>query len=218
MPRRTEDFRGLAQASRIRLLNEVQRHPGLLLRELAELTELHENTVRDHLIVLENEGLISRRTDRRGTRGRPPSTYHPVADVRRNPAAERRVERAREHGDLLRRMVPEAAAANLSDDALHQLDTLYEHFDDAGLQPDLDEGNLEVALVPCPYYHLLSENQSLVCNVHERLIHDVLAQVPGPVQLTVLEPFVEQHQCRVTLTTRGGDGAGASTVRDAGGA
>ena len=76
---------------------------------------------------------------------------------------------------LLRRMVPEAAAANLSDDALHQLDTLCEHFDDAGLQPDLDEGNLEVALVPCPYYHLLSENQSLVCNVHERLIHDLLA-------------------------------------------
>lgn len=205
MPRRTEDFRGLAQASRIRLLNEVQHHPGLLLRELAERTDLHENTVRDHLTVLENEGLISRRTDHRGTRGRPPSTYHPVADVSHNPAAERRVERARAHGDLLRRIVPESATTDLGDDALHQLDTLYEHFDDAGLQPDLDEERLEVALVPCPYYHLLSENQSLVCNVHERLIHDVLAQVPGPVQLDVLEPFVEKHQCRVTLSSKNAD-------------
>lgn len=197
----------------MRLLNEVQHHPGLRLRELAERTDLHENTVRDHLVVLENEGLVSRRTDHRGTRGRPPATYHPVDDARHNAAAERRVQRAREHGDLLRRIVPEAGTASLGDDALHQLDTLYEHFDDAGLQPDLDEERLEVALVPCPYYHLLSENQSLVCNVHERLIHDVLAQVPGPVQLTVLEPFVREHQCRVTLTTEDADAATAHRTR-----
>jgi DNA-binding IclR family transcriptional regulator len=62
MARRTEDFRGLTQPSRLRLMAEIQAQPGLLLRELAERTGLHENTVRDHLVVLEAEGLLTRQT------------------------------------------------------------------------------------------------------------------------------------------------------------
>ncbi len=199
MPRRTEDYRGLAQASRLRLLDEVQRQPGLLLRELAERTALHENTVRDHLVVLEQEGLVCRRTEHPGTRGRPPATYHPVDDPRSNPAAERRVERAREHGDLLRRIQPAPERPDVGDDALHQLDTLYEHLDDSGLEPDVDEERLEIGLVPCAYSRLLEEDQELVCVVHARLIRNVLGHVPGPVHLELLEPFVTEDRCRVVL-------------------
>lgn len=199
MPRRTEDFRGLAQASRILLLAEVQSTPGLLLRELAERTGLHENTARDHLVVLENEGLVTRSAVHTGTRGRPPATYHPVSEPGANPEADDRVYRARMHGDLLRRISPDAARSDLDDDALHQLDTLYEHLDDVGLQPEVDDGKLEIELVPCPYHALVEREPQLVCRVHSQLIRDLLAQVPGPLSLTVLQPYASPQRCRVYL-------------------
>lgn len=199
MARRTEDFRGLTQPSRLRLLAEIQAAPGLLLRELAERTGLHENTVRDHLVVLEAEGLVTHRTRHRGTRGRPPESYFPVRGADANPEAARRVEQATRHGDLLRRMDAGTAHAGLDDDALHQVDTLYEHLDDSGFEPELDEVALEIDLTPCPFLPMVDSDQELVCQVHERLIDDTLSQVPGPVRLTLLEPRLTNALCRVHL-------------------
>ncbi len=183
----------------MQLLSAVQEAPGLLLRDLAERTGLHENTVRDHLAVLENEGLVTRHTRHPGTRGRPPATYHPVTEHGANPEADDRIDRARRHGDLLRRMAPESARTDLGDDALHQLDALYEHLDDVGLQPEIDDANLEIELVPCPYYALIDSDPQLVCRVHTQLIRDVLAQAPGPLSLTLLEPYATHDRCRAHL-------------------
>jgi len=202
MGRRTEDFRGLTQPSRMRLLAEIQDEPGLLLRELASRTGLHENTVRDHLLVLEAEGLVTRRPVRTGTRGRPPETYHPVREAAANPAAADRVARAARHGELLRRMRGEAPA--IADRATrHQLDTLVEHLDDAGLEPLVDEAALGIELVPCPHYTLIEDEEELVCRVHERLIRDTLSQVPGPLRLELLEPRTSADRCRVHLGREG---------------
>lgn len=191
----------------MRLLAEIQAEPGLLLRELAVRTGLHENTVRDHLVVLEAEGLITRRTVHPGTRGRPPETYHAVSRPGENTAAGRRVDRAARNGDLLRRMSAHSRAqesdtgiqAGLGDDALHQIDTLYEHLDDSGLQPEPAEEGLDIDLVPCPYYGLVGEDPELVCRVHSQLIADTLGQVPGPVRLRLVERYAAPDQCRVHL-------------------
>ncbi|MBX3195861.1 MAG: helix-turn-helix domain-containing protein [Microbacteriaceae bacterium] len=200
MARRTDDFRGLTQPSRMRLLAEVQAEPGLLLRELAIRTGLHENTVRDHLLVLEAEGLITRQTVRAGRRGRPPETYHPVRDAHLNPEAARRVDQAVQHGDLLRRMRADTTGANLGRDAQHQIDALYEHLDDSGFEPELAESALEIDLVPCPYNTMVEGDPDLVCRVHSQLISDTLNQVPGPVRLELLQPHLEHDLCRVHLT------------------
>ena len=60
MPRKVSDFRGLTQPARLRLLRAVQRQPGRRVRELAAELEMPLNTARDHLWVLEDEGLIRR--------------------------------------------------------------------------------------------------------------------------------------------------------------
>src|SRR5690606_35762601 len=99
----------------------------------------------------------------------------------------RRVQQAAQHGDLLRRMNVDTATPGLDDDALHQIDALYEHLDDSGFQPQLDD-ELRIDLIPCPYSTLVDSDQELVCRVHARLISDTLSQVPGPVELTLLEP------------------------------
>jgi predicted ArsR family transcriptional regulator len=184
----------------MRLLAQVQEEPGLLLRELASRTQLHENTVRDHLLVLEAEGLITRTTVHAGTRGRPPEIYHPVREPDRNPQAARRVEQAARHGDLYRRMRGESPPTELEPDALHQIDTLYEHLDDSGLQPELDDAALRIDLVPCPFSAAGADEPELVCRVHAQLIRDTLSQVAGPVRLHLLEPHLGQRTCRVHLT------------------
>ena len=199
MARRTEDFRGLTQPSRMRLLAAVQEQPGLLLRELSERTGLHENTVRDHLLVLENEGLVARQTLRSGTRGRPPETYHPVREPHNNAEADRRIDQAVRNGELLRRMGRVPANETLPPEALAQLDALYEHLDDSGFEPEVDDEALEIDLEPCPFNTLVDGEQDFVCQVHSQLIRDTLTQVPGPLQLELLEPHMRHDRCRVHL-------------------
>jgi predicted ArsR family transcriptional regulator len=178
---------------------------------------LRVNTVREHLRVLEDEGLVVGETVRTGGRGRPPVVFRPVRDADASPAVEERLAQARERGDLLRRLEPELdATEELGEDAVHQLDALYEHLEDAGLQPRIDEPSLTVGLVPCAYHAAVAENQSLVCSVHARLVQDVLTQVPGPIRLRRVDPFVTPHSCVVALgiagrlRETGGDDAAAS--------
>lgn len=200
MPRRIEDYRGLAELSRLKLLYAVQRRPGRRLPELAEEAGVHVNTARDHLRILEDEGLVSSRPVATGSRGRPPSEFHPVRQIAANAEAARRVSRATAQGDLLRRISPEYGSdETLGEDALHQLDTLYAHLEDVGFAPEIDEETLTVELKPCPFHRIMKDNLQVVCAVHANLVKEQLAQVPGPLVLDRLEPLVTPHQCRVAL-------------------
>lgn len=215
MPRRVDDYRGLTQLSRLRLLRALQAQPGLTLSELADITKLHPNTAREHLHVLKDEGLVVEATLHRGGRGRPPVVYSPVTQAVESEPAQRRLQRAQEHGDLLRRVAPELDhTAELGEAGVHQLDALYEHLDDAGLEPDIHPETLTVDLVPCPYHTAVAEDRALVCAVHAQLIQDVLSQVPGPVEFSEMHPFTTPHSCSLVLRARG-DAARADGTAEA---
>ncbi len=200
MPRRTTDYRGLAESSRVRLLRAIQLSPGSTLRQLTERTGIHENTARDHLRTLEQEGLITTRPLRSGRRGRPATTYTAVDDTSTNEAAHRRVERALQKRRLLRTLLPEHdRTGGLAEAAVHQLDVLQEHLDDTGFDPEVDPRRMVVGLVPCPFHRIVDEDQELACAAHARLLQDTLAQVPGPVRLEELRPFVTPQSCEVRL-------------------
>ena len=204
MPRRVEDYRGLTQVSRLRLLRAVQREPGRLLQDLAVEAGVHINTARDHLRVLEEEGLIVSAPVDTGRRGRPPLGYSPVRSAETSPQAQRRAQEARTRGQRLRAIVPDLDPTDdLGEDATHQLDALYEHLDDAGLQPEVDEDRLTVGLLPCLYRDLIDEDQPLVCSVHAKLVRHQLEQVPGPLELKRMHPFVEQDRCLLVLALAG---------------
>lgn len=201
MPRRTDAFRGLAQASRLKVLHAILDHPGIPLAEISEQTGLHENTLRDHVRVLEAEGFIRAETEHRATRGRPRTVYRAVAGEVTHAVAEQRIRDAKHHGDLLRQLVPDAATT-LETDAAHQIDVLYEHLDDVGLEPDIDETELTVELTPCPFHDLVESNPQIACAVHEKLIRNILEQAGGPVALDRLLPYTTAHSCRAHLTMR----------------
>ena len=184
MPRRVDDFRGLTQRSRVLLLHAVQRAPGLLIQELAVETGLPVNTARDHLRVLEDEGLVVSAPVETGRRGRPPMGWSPVQQVEHSPVAQRRVQGARERGELLRGLQPELDhSPELGAEAVHQLDALYEHLEDAGLEPQIDEQDLTVGLRPCIYERLMDSDEPVVCSVHARLVQTQLEQAGGPLEL-----------------------------------
>ena len=204
MPRRVEDYRGLTQVSRLRLLRAVQREPGRLLQDLAVEAGVHINTARDHLRVLEEEGLIVSAPVETGRRGRPPLGYSPVRRADQTPQARRRADEAKQRGRMLRTVAPDLdPGADLGDDATHQLDALYEHLEDAGLEPEISEDRLTVGLMPCMYQEFIDEDRPLVCSVHAKLVRHQLEQVSGPVELRRLHPFVEKDRCLLVLGLAG---------------
>ncbi|MCD5347406.1 helix-turn-helix domain-containing protein [Agromyces sp. S2-1-8] len=204
MPRRVGDFRGLTQPSRIRLLRAIQREPGRRASELAEESGIPTNTVRDHLQVLEREGLIRGVAVPTQSRGRPPIGFHPVQDAATSAVAGERIAGARRRGALLRATTG-VIDGDLDEDARMQLDVLYEHLDDAGLEPAVDEAELSFELAPCRYHDLIDDDMALVCSVHARLVGDVLRQTGGPLALKGLQPFVTDHRCKVALARREAD-------------
>lgn len=210
MPRLVGDFRGLTQPNRLRLLRALQRRPGQRVDELAEECGIPVNTVRDHLHVLEEEGLIRSETVRTQTRGRPPVVFHPVgADALPEPVRAR-IAQARTRGALLR-AVTGAGSTTVEESVHDQLDVLYEHLDDTGFEPVIDEESLTVELTPCRFQSLIDADAGLVCSVHARLVGDVLSQVDGPLFVQRIEPFVTPHSCRIAL----GRAASASSPQPA---
>lgn len=194
----------MTQPSRIRLLRAIQREPGRRASELAAESGIPTNTVRDHLQVLEREGLIRGEAMPTRSRGRPPIGFHPVQDAATSAAAGERIAAARRRGELLRAATG-AGDAGLDPAALTQLDVLYEHLDDAGLEPEVDERELTFELAPCRYHGLIDDDMALVCSVHAGLVRDVLRQTGGPLALERLQPFVTEHRCRVALARREAD-------------
>lgn len=202
MPRRITDYRGLTESSRLKLLHAVQRRPGQSLKPLATAVGIHVNTARDHLRVLEDEGLLYRAPVDTGQRGRPPMQYFPVEDSDQNHAARDRAAEATARGALLRRISPELDHGDhLGQDAQHQLDVLYEHLDDAGMEPVIDSEALTVGVRPCIYQDLLDDERPVVCSVHAKLVRQQLDQVDGPLKLRRLHPFTTAHSCLLVLGT-----------------
>ena len=77
---RTRTHGALAVASRLRLLDALRVSDRPLdVRELAAACELHVTTVRFHLDVLTDAGLVTSRAGQSGTRGRPRRLYTPAS-------------------------------------------------------------------------------------------------------------------------------------------
>ncbi|MBL0885494.1 winged helix-turn-helix domain-containing protein [Myceligenerans indicum] len=204
MPRRAKRYRGLAQASRLKVLDIVMARPGIGFAELADLTGLHQNTLRDHVRVLESTGLLRSRSEHRGTRGRPRTVLTAVRGDEPDEAADQSVLDAMRYGDLHRRLLSgEHDVGSEADTAeLHQLDALYWHLDGLGLQPELDEAELTAHLVPCPFDSPASGVRETACRVHETLVRDVLVRAGGPLELDSVMPYVTPQECRVQLRRR----------------
>lgn len=188
--------------------------------EVAELLDVHPNTVRFHLDALMSQGHVERTVERSAGPGRPRTVY----------AARRGMDRggARRYRLLARMLLSqlastgpgaEAAATGAGRDwgrylveqapparrptAWEATDRLTAMLADLGFDPRPagDEGPPErLWLRHCPFLELAEEHGAIVCPLHLGLMQGALAGLGAPLAATRLEPFAEPDACLAHLS------------------
>ncbi len=207
--------RALAGWSRVALLTELRQHgQPLSARELAGRTGLHVNTVRFHLEVLAQAGLVRAERDHGPHRGRPRQLWAAT------PAApDREGDGYRVLAELLagylRSSVPEPAAAALAagdrfgaglvlgppaQAALSEteaVDRVTTMLAELGFAPQAVRvgGAWQVQLRHCPFLDVATANTTVVCSAHLGLLRGALREMRAPLTATRLDALVEPTLC-----------------------
>lgn len=219
--------RALGDTTRRSLLDALEGAAEPLdARTLAELVNLHVNTVRWHLDILVEAGIVAREATEAAGRGRPPYGYRlsagtlidgpegilfltqVLADViaRTDPEVGSTVEQAgRVRGRALVRPRLGAEGAD-TEEAVGVVVQLLDRF---GFEPRVQRlrRGRRIAMRPCPFGELAAEHPSVVCRAHLGLMRGVLDSLRSPIEATGLEPFAKPNLCLVHLELRADESA-----------
>ncbi|NMH99519.1 helix-turn-helix transcriptional regulator [Pseudonocardia acidicola] len=208
----------LAAASRVRLLDALRAgEHGLDARELAAACGLHVTTVRFHLDVLREAGLVRSESVRAGARGRPRVLYTPASGrdpgdppgtdsyqmlasalaahwTDPSPEPGQRAEQAGWAIAEKHRLAPPSTGGPSAEQAVAQVSGL---FAELGFEPELthDGDDLQIRLHACPFSAVAREHPDVVCTMHLGLLRGALAGLGAPVTVIDLTPFVGPHLC-----------------------
>lgn len=210
----------LSVASRLDLLDRLRRSTDALdVDELARRTGLHRNTVRFHLDVLANAGLVTSRSAPSGGRGRPRHVYEATetSEIGQGDgyrllaqtltsylatSSKSGLDSGRQAGRLLARSIsnPFGHARTSGLATARHVDTL---FSDLGFGSTLHRraGGYQLSLHACPFRDLAAEHPDVVCGMHAGLLEETVGQINSPIEHTALMPFVEPRLCVAQLTT-----------------
>ncbi|HUY60781.1 MAG TPA: helix-turn-helix domain-containing protein [Candidatus Dormibacteraeota bacterium] len=212
--------RALAGWSRVALLTELRRvGEPLSARDLAAHTGLHVNTVRFHLEVLAQAGLVRAEQDQQARRGRPRQLWAATP-----PEPDRDEDGYRVLAELLagylRSSVPEPALAALAagdrfgaglvsgppalaalseTEAVDQVTTMLAEL---GFAPQAVRvgGAWQVQLRHCPFIDVAAGNTTVVCSAHLGLLRGALREMGAPLTATRLDALVTPTLCVAHLS------------------
>jgi len=204
----------LAVASRVRLLDALRAGERALdARELAAACGLHVTTVRFHLEVLSEAGLVRSHSESPRARGRPRLLYAPASaggtgrDSYRLLATllathwadtpAERTQRALRAGLAVageQGLAPPPAVSLTTEESVAQVSGL---FAELGFEPELVRTgeDLQIRLHACPFQAVAAEYPEVVCSLHLGLLRGALAELRAPATTSSLQPFVEPHLC-----------------------
>ena len=212
----TTRHRALADLRRERIVDELREAPdGLDAAELARRLGLHPNTVRWHLGILADAGLVGSRPAPRTSPGRPrivyslePEPTEHAADEHRLLATvltgalagstdgnERAEEAGREWGRYLMARDPLARAGD--DEAVGEVVNL---LDGQGFEPEARGG--EIHMHRCPFHALAEAQPEVVCAVHKGLMSGALSALGSELEVEGLDVFVRPDLCVARLSRR----------------
>jgi predicted ArsR family transcriptional regulator len=192
----------------------MQADEPLDARQLAERVGLHANTVRWHLGVLADAGLVTSRAEARTRPGRPRivfsaeeepegrEDYRLLAAILAGSLAgtAEGVATAERAGHAWGRFLVERPAPSIRVGADDAADRVVALLDEHGFEPERENGH--VLMHRCPFRDLAEEHGDVVCSVHLGLLRGALAEIGAPVTATRLEPFVGPSLCRARLGAR----------------
>ena len=178
-------------------------------QQLATTLDLHVTTVRFHLDLLENAGLVERVTAHAGRRGRPRVPYRavgPAADVARDQMIEALAEALAASGATGRQESNEAGrrwADQLLDPGPEGSagGAIAEVFRRLGFEPEAD--GEAIRLHACPFRDAAARYPEVVCQVHTGLAQRLAERAADGDRVRVrLLPFVEPELCVLRLDPR----------------
>lgn len=211
--------RALSSPVRSRLLEILHDEPDLDTAALAERLVLHVNTVRTHLNLLEEAGLVETVLEERDRPGRPKLLYRAVIDESRvtantddsgyrflstilasylgasvddsSAAAE---QAGRAWGGFVVEKPPPFSKVP-PEEAVQQLVAMLHEF---GFAPELDRQDPDaprILLRRCPFLDVAREHQDVVCAVHLGLMRGALDEFGVDVQARDLIPWAQPDAC-----------------------
>jgi predicted ArsR family transcriptional regulator len=213
--------RALSDPSRVRILELLREAEAPLgARELGTRVGLHLNSVRSHLRILAEAGLVSARREERTRPGRPRVLYEATAEPldERAPASYRLLAqilasylagserdpsaRAEEAGQvwgahLVRKPPPFTSISK--EETIDEVVRLHDQF---GFRPELRraKSGQEIVLKRCPFQEVATTYQAVICPVHLGLMRGALAELGTGVEADWLKPFAEPGACVGHLT------------------
>jgi predicted ArsR family transcriptional regulator len=213
--------RALSDPSRVRILEVLQEAEAPLdARELATRVGLQVNTVRSHLRVLTEAGLVSARREERTRPGRPRVLYEAAAEPpdervlasyrlltqilasslasEHDPSAHAE-QAGRAWGAHLVRKPPPFTSVS-KEETIDEVVRLHEQY---GFRPELRQAKngQEIMLKRCPFQEVATTYQAVICPVHLGLIRGALAELGTDIEADSLEPFAEPGACVGHLTS-----------------
>ena len=206
--------RALADERRARIVEELHAEvAGLPARELAARLGLHPNTVRWHLAILADAGLVTGRAAERTTPGRPPIVYVLTGSGGRAGSegyrflatvlsgalsglvggAEKAFAAGCEWGRYLVTRPPPGARVGEAEATREVVGLLAQH----GFRPEAVPG--EIRMHACPFRDLAESEPEIVCGLHRGLISGALAELGAGLTVSSLDAFVGPNLCVARL-------------------
>lgn len=203
----TRRHRALGDSSRARLL-DILRASGrpFSVDELAAELALHPNTVRAHLDVLEEAGLVVSSREERTRPGRPRRLFTAMPEEAEhelellaaalassleplpNGAALAEASGTSWGRVLVERLEP--GRAPTASACLQRVSSLLQR---RGFAPET--GSEEIVMRRCPFRELAERYPRAVCSLHAGIIDGALDELDAPLELERLEPRVTPTMC-----------------------
>lgn len=184
---------------------------------IAEVLDVHPNTVRFHLESLVADGQVEHVALERKGPGRPPLMFRAVRQMDRGGTRHYRLlaevlvaavaaepdpgATARAAGRAwARKMEPSSPEARATAD--EAIEHLVDVLDDLGFAPErrVSNGEHQLGLRHCPFLELAENRTSVVCPVHLGLMQGTVEILGAPLSVDSLEPFAEPDLCLAHLS------------------
>ena len=214
---RLDVLKALGDNTRYAIYLELARSPiPLATQEVADVLDLHVNTVRPHLERMRDVGLLSVDTETRGTVGRPHHRWSLSPDAPSLglepspwPTLARTLLDAAARGGLTTddladagRREGQAAAAQWPDDA-DCIDGLVIEQARLGFDPATVEAEdrATVAFAHCPFRDLAEQHPQIVCALHGGLVEGFVGAWEG-CSVERFHALIDRDPCQVDLVFR----------------
>jgi predicted ArsR family transcriptional regulator len=214
---RLDILKALGDNTRYAIYLELARSPlPLTTAEIADVLDLHVNTVRPHLERMRDVGLLRVDTEARGTVGRPQHRYALSADAPSlglepspYPTLARMLLRAAADAGLEHSELADAGREQGRADAGQWaqpticLDALIVEQARLGFDPAVieDDDAATMAFAHCPFRELAEQHPDLVCGLHRGLVEGFVEGF-GTAEVTRFHSLLDRHPCQVELVAR----------------